>query len=97
MHDDERAGPETASVRSVGAKLLTVRQVAQVLALGRTTIYQLIATGELETIHVGRSCRIAADTLDDFVSRRRNGRATVQPSRSAARAERQLDPGKPTT
>jgi excisionase family DNA binding protein len=41
------------------------------LALGRSTLYALIAAGELPTIHVGRSMRIAVVDLDAFVERLR--------------------------
>jgi excisionase family DNA binding protein len=43
--------------------LLTVSQVAQVLNLGRSTVYELIAAGKLEVVHVGRSARIPADSV----------------------------------
>ena len=49
--------------------LFTIPEAARALALGRTTIYQLIARGELEAVHVGRACRVPADSVDRFVAR----------------------------
>jgi excisionase family DNA binding protein len=59
--------------------LLTIPQAALVLAVGRTTVYELIGDGELEAVHIGRSVRVPADALRSFVDRRRlsQPRATV--------------------
>jgi excisionase family DNA binding protein len=53
------------------AALLTIRQAAAMLNLGRTTTYALIAAGELEVIHIGRSVRVPRDAVAEFVERRR--------------------------
>ncbi len=37
------------------------------LAVGRTTIYELISTGQLTPIHIGRSVRFPVRQLEDFV------------------------------
>ena len=49
--------------------LLTPEEAAQVLRVGRTTIYVLIKTGELRPVHIGRSCRLARAELERYVSR----------------------------
>lgn len=49
--------------------LLTTVQAARVLSVGRTTIYQLIKTGELHAVHVARSCRISWAELERYVAR----------------------------
>lgn len=56
--------------------LLTVIEAARRLSIGRTTLYELINDGEIETLHVGRSCRIPVDSLDALVARRRKGANT---------------------
>jgi excisionase family DNA binding protein len=43
--------------------LLTVKQAARVLNLGRSTVYQLIADGRLEVVHIGRSTRVTTDAI----------------------------------
>jgi excisionase family DNA binding protein len=51
--------------------LMTIRDAALALGLGRSTVYELIGRGELEVVHVGRSARIPVDALRRFVDRRR--------------------------
>jgi excisionase family DNA binding protein len=48
--------------------LLTVKQAARVLNLGRSTVYQLIADGRLDVVHIGRSTRVPVDAITKFVS-----------------------------
>lgn len=48
--------------------LLSVEQAADRLSIGRTTVYRLIKTGELQSVRVGRLRRIAADALDDYAA-----------------------------
>ena len=50
--------------------LLTVRQAAQTLSIGRTTVYELIAEGELGVIHIGRAVRVPVTAVTEFVDRR---------------------------
>ena len=51
--------------------LLTVVEAARRLEISRSLLYELIAVGEIESIHVGRLRRIPADALTDYVNRRR--------------------------
>ena len=51
--------------------LITIPQAAQLLAVGRSTIYQLIWNHELEPIHIGRSVRLTIDDLEDYIQRKR--------------------------
>ncbi len=50
--------------------LVTIPQAAQLLAVGRSTIYELIWNHELEPIHIGRSVRLTIDD-ENFVQRKR--------------------------
>jgi excisionase family DNA binding protein len=49
-------------------QLLTVPEVMMVLRLGRCTVYDLIRSGRLESIKVGRSRRVPVDAVNAFVS-----------------------------
>lgn len=49
--------------------LLTVVAAGRLLAVGRTTVYELIKNGELPTVHIGRSCRVPAEAVADYVGR----------------------------
>jgi excisionase family DNA binding protein len=57
--------------------LLTIKQAARMLSLGRSTIYELIADGRLEVVHVGRSARIPADAIPQLVHQLRSGQAAT--------------------
>ena len=69
---DDTASPTTDPL------LLTVRQVAASLGVGRTTVYELIGTGELEVVHIGRSTRVPAAAMTEFVNHLR-ARCASQP------------------
>jgi excisionase family DNA binding protein len=47
--------------------LVTTEQAAQVLSVGRTTVWELIRVGEIAVIHIGRSCRISYGELQRYV------------------------------
>ena len=61
-----------------GQKLLKVVDVAQRLQLGKTKVFELLATGELESLKIDGARRVPADAVDDFIARRRaEARATA--------------------
>ncbi|MEZ5234271.1 MAG: helix-turn-helix domain-containing protein [Acidimicrobiales bacterium] len=53
------------------ALLLTVRQAAAMLQLGRSTVYGLIGRGDLEVVHVGRAVRVPTAAVAELVERLR--------------------------
>lgn len=57
----------TAPVRPL---LVTVTQAAEILAVGRTTIYQLISDGVLSPVRIGRNMRLTLAELERLVSDR---------------------------
>ncbi len=54
----------------MGETLLTVNEAAARLAIGRTTLYELIASRELRTVKIGRARRVPESALDEWVTRR---------------------------
>jgi excisionase family DNA binding protein len=60
--------------------LLTVKQAARVLNLGRSTVYELIADGRLEVVHIGRSTRVPTEAISKLIRSLRGG--TSVPVRS---------------
>lgn len=54
---------------SDGKLLLTVEEVAKLTSLGRSTIYLLIARGEIPSITIGRSRRIPIEALRTWIRR----------------------------
>ncbi len=50
-------------------RLLTVREVAQVMRVSNMTVYRLIHAGELVATRVGRSYRIWEGDVHSYLSR----------------------------
>jgi excisionase family DNA binding protein len=48
--------------------LLTPEEAAEVLGIGRSKVFELLAAGRLRSVKIGRSRRIAAATLTEFVA-----------------------------
>lgn len=49
--------------------LLTVPDAAARVGLGRSKLYELIAAGELPVVRIGRSVRISAERLREWVAK----------------------------
>ncbi len=49
------------------SELLTVREVAAILRLGQSTVYQLIESRRLAAFRFGGAYRIKRDDLDEFM------------------------------
>ena len=50
--------------------LLRAEEVAEALGLGRSKVYELMASGELPTVRIGRAVRVPAEALRDWVAAR---------------------------
>lgn len=55
--------------------LLSPAEAAHVLNVGRSTVFVLMSTGELECVHVGRLRRIPLDSIQAFIQRLRDQQA----------------------
>jgi excisionase family DNA binding protein len=53
--------------------LLTPEEAAQALRIGRTRLYEMLRTGELGSVRVGRSRRIARRDIEGYVETLRVG------------------------
>jgi excisionase family DNA binding protein len=49
--------------------LLSVEEAARSLSIGRSKAYELIAAGDLEAVHIGRSTRVPVCALHDLLDR----------------------------
>jgi len=47
--------------------LLKPMEVADLLGIGRSLVYELIATGELPSIRIGRCIRIPSEALAEWI------------------------------
>ena len=53
--------------------LLTVVEAAHRLGIGRTLMYELLSSGQIESVHVGRLHKVPVAALSTFVERCRGG------------------------
>ena len=61
----------------MASKIYTTREAQQVLGVGKTTLWNLISTGEISTFRLGRHHRIHESELNDFIERLRYGGGAV--------------------
>lgn len=55
--------------------LLTVVETTRLLGVGRSTAYELLASGELESVHIGRSRRVPVAAVENYVESLRSSRS----------------------
>lgn len=94
MQDSERSlGPnESGHEPRLKPLFLTAEQAGSSLAICRTKVYELLRTGELESIQIGSSRRIPTAALEAYIER------LAQKSQPATGSGiRPGDPSPPTT
>jgi excisionase family DNA binding protein len=52
------------------SQLLTVAEVCQRLKLGKSKVFELIATGQLKSLKIDGARRFTEGQVDDFIARR---------------------------
>jgi excisionase family DNA binding protein len=66
--------PEPAAVRPMPERVMfTVEEAAQQLGVGRTLMYRLIRTQEVESVRIGSLRRVPASAIQDYAARLVNG------------------------
>ncbi len=63
---------QPAQAQPLAKRLLTVKETSEILGVSRSTIYELIASDDLEVVRIGRSLRVPTAAVDDFVDRLRS-------------------------
>jgi excisionase family DNA binding protein len=63
--------------------LLKVEEAALHLGIGRSTMYALVLSGEVESVLIGRCRRVPADALPIYLTRLRESQS-MMPNRSNA-------------
>jgi|GEM_PF-5699972 len=63
------AGWESKAFRRLA---VTVDEAAEMLGVGRATLYKLVMRGEIESFTVGRARRIAISTLEEYAQIKRS-------------------------
>jgi excisionase family DNA binding protein len=61
------ATPSRAATPADGRLLVTPEQAAQLLSIGRTSVYELISRGELQSVRIGRCRRVPVSSLVGYV------------------------------
>ncbi|GID28874.1 helix-turn-helix domain-containing protein [Paractinoplanes brasiliensis] len=64
--------PDAQPIRLV----LTIEQAARRLGIGRTLMYSLVMSGEVESVMIGRLRRIPVECLAEYVTKLRNTQQT---------------------
>ena len=47
--------------------ILTPREIMDILGIGKNSMYDLLNSGQLQGFRVGRSWRVTADALEEFM------------------------------
>ena len=71
------ADPGDADRQADLVLLLSIQEAGRALGIGRSKMYELIAAGELETVHIGRAVRVPVDAIEALVARLRSGEETA--------------------
>lgn len=54
--------------KKTGLRLLRLPEAAERLAVGRSTLYEMIGRGELPTVKIGRAVRVSEEELNAFIA-----------------------------
>ncbi len=66
------------------AILLKAEQVAQALNVGRSKTYEMMASGELPVVRIGRSVRVPADGLRRWIEEKSEDSEAEAPEKKGA-------------
>jgi excisionase family DNA binding protein len=78
-------------VSAPGRLLYSVEEAADLLGIGRTYMFHLVATGEIDSFKIGKRRKIPRDALDGYIERLRSEQAAVADGLAALRLPRQRD------
>ena len=57
---------------AAGRLLYSVDEAAELLGIGRTFMFHLVATGEIDSFKIGKRRKIPRDALDSYIQRLRS-------------------------
>jgi excisionase family DNA binding protein len=63
--------------------LLKPAEVSELAGLGKSKTYELIATGEIPSVRIGRSVRVPADRLREWIEQLKGGESFKDAQKSA--------------
>ena len=62
------SAPDRLAAGTDGSVLLTAEEVAEILSVGRSTVFEVIAAGELRSVKIGRARRVTVAGVREFVA-----------------------------
>lgn len=69
LADREADQPKQPTPPLPERRLLTVEEAAEYLGVGRTLMYQLIGSGEIQTVQIHRLRRVPKEAIDEYADR----------------------------
>lgn len=54
-----------------------ITEAAKLLSVGRSTFYELMAAGEIQSFNIGKRRLIAAEDIDAYIAKRREASKAV--------------------
>jgi excisionase family DNA binding protein len=87
QENEEEAITPSPGEAGAGEVLLTVQEAARRLRIGRTTLYQYLMSGELESVQIGTRRFVPADATAEFlVKLRKQSHELMEPKTEPASA-----------
>jgi excisionase family DNA binding protein len=81
---------EHADRESAPRRLLySVEEAAELLGIGRTFMFHLLATGEIDSFKIGKRRKVPRDALDGYIERLRSEQAAAMASLGELRLPKQ--------
>jgi len=77
-------------------RFLRIGEVAELLRISRTKVYELMASGQIPTLHLGRSCRVPLAALRDWIDEQTEQAAPVHSVPPARRPPTRSTPASAT-
>ena len=76
--------PAEAPASPPGRLLYSVEEAAELLGIGRTFMFHLVATGEIASLKIGTRRRIPRDAIDAYIERLRAEQDAVPHTRDGS-------------
>jgi excisionase family DNA binding protein len=90
VRKDRGAVTEHADKVSAPRRLLySVEEAADLLGIGRTFMFHLLATGEIDSFKIGKRRKVPRDALDGYIERLRSEHAAAMASLGELRLPKQ--------
>lgn len=79
--DDEKTDRAEQSRGTAEPLLYSVEEAAAILGIGRTFMFHLVGTGEIESCKIGKLRKITSAAIHEYIARLTHEQATAPPTR----------------